>query len=95
MAVYERTGGQKRRRIQFLVVKYDRQGLAAKAVKHFQGAYLPEHKGRGGSAAIKMFKIEDGWLAYQQIDRYVLIVFQSPDQDIARTLIQTIGSRLP
>jgi len=95
MAVYEKTGGQPRRRIHFLVVKYDSTDLAAKAVKHFQGAYLPEHKGRGGPAAIQTFKIEDGWLAYRLKNRYALIVFQAPDQDLARTMIQKAGHNLP
>ncbi|MBU0514502.1 MAG: hypothetical protein KJ621_06980 [Proteobacteria bacterium] len=97
MAVYESIGGQRHNRIQFLVVKYETRDRAAKAVKRFQDAYLPEHKGKVGpkTKATKFFKIEDGWLAYRLMDRYALIVFQSPDQDLARTLIEKAGSNLP
>ncbi len=95
MAVYQKTESNPRRRIHFLMVKYETKDLAAQAVKHFQAAYLPEHKASGGSAAIQTSKIEDGWLAYRLKDRYVLIVFQAPDQDLARTLIQKAGHNLP
>jgi hypothetical protein len=96
LAPYERTGGGRRDRIQFLIVKYVNHNLARRALRRFHDVYLREHRGRftaaGGPAC---FKIEDGWLAYRLVDRYALIVFQSPDQDTARTLIQKTGSRLP
>ncbi len=93
IAFYEDTAPSRQpRRSSFLVVKYENHERAKKALNHFHEAYLPEHEEgfTAGSAATgpRLFKIENGWLGYRLIDRYVAIVFESPDQKTAREIIE-------
>ena len=86
------------KRIQFLLVKYENHERARRALSHFHAAYLPEHKrGFKADAVTKgpsLFKLEDGWLAYEVVNRYVAIVFACPDRESARVIIQKIESNV-
>jgi hypothetical protein len=80
------------KRSQFLLVKYQNHDRARKALNHFHDVYLPEHKKDipAGSATKhpNPFKIEDGWMAYKLLGKYAAIVFECPDQESARIIIQ-------
>jgi len=87
-----------RKRIQFLFVKYENHERARKALNHFHDIYLPEYqKEFGTDSATKnpsLFKLEDGWLAYKLFSKYIAIVFECPDQESARMIIQKNESNL-
>lgn len=84
--------------ILFLLVKYENHGRARKALSHFHDVYLPEHKKQDmvDSAAKNpnLFKLEDGWLGYRLLGKHIAIVFECPDQESARHIIQKNGSNL-
>jgi hypothetical protein len=86
------------KRSQFLLVKYENRKRARKALNHFHDVYLPEFKKEftadSASKSPRLFKLEDGWLAYQLIGRYIAIVFEGPDQESARQIIQKNASNL-
>jgi len=88
-----------KRRSQFLLVQYENHERARKALNHFHDAYLPEYKKEitADSAANSpsLFKLEDGWLAYKLFGKYIAIVFECPDQESARAIIQKNVSNLP
>jgi hypothetical protein len=99
IAPYEHTSNSgDPKRSQFLLVQYENLERARKALNHFHGAYLPEYKKQTvtGSAAngTRLFRLEDGWLAYKQFGKYIAIVFECPDQESARTIIQKNESNL-
>jgi len=98
-APYERISSSgDRTRSQFLLVKYENHERARKALNHFQDAYLPEHKKEFTSDSANknpsLFKLEDGWLAYELLNKYIAILFGCPDQKSARTIIRKIESNL-
>ncbi|MCP4625394.1 MAG: hypothetical protein GY850_18010 [bacterium] len=80
------------KRSQFLLVKYENLEHARKALNHFHNAYLPEYKKEitADSAANSpsLFKLEDGWLAYKPLGKYIAIVFECPDRKSAEVIIQ-------
>ena len=92
MVPYEqRSPSREPRRSQFLLVQYESPERARKALNHFHESYLPEYKmkitadlaaGRPG-----LFKIEDGWLAFKRLGKYVALVFESPDKETARAIL--------
>jgi len=82
-----------RTRSQFLLVKYENRLRARNALNHFHDIYLPEHKKEftsdSDNSGSSIFKLEDGWLGYELIDRYVAIVFECPDRKSAGKIIET------
>ena len=86
------------KRIQFLLVKYENHERARKVLNHFHAAYLPEHKKEfkadSATKGPSLFKLEDGWLAYELVNRYVAIVFECPDRESARIIIQKTESNV-
>jgi hypothetical protein len=99
MAPYEHiSSSSDHKPVQFLLVKYENHERARKALSHFHDAYLPEHKKKdmADSAAKNpnLFKLEDGWLAYKLLGKYIAIAFECPDQESARKIIQKNGSDL-
>jgi hypothetical protein len=38
--------------------------------------------------------LEDGWLGYKLLNKYIAIVFECPDKETARKIIQKNGSDL-
>ncbi|MCP4690971.1 MAG: hypothetical protein GY859_23160, partial [Desulfobacterales bacterium] len=92
IAPYERTSGDGGgARAWLLMVKYENRGRARKALNHFHGAYLPEHKKEfTADTPVKspsFFEVEDGWMGYEWIDNVVLFVFQCPDRESAGAII--------
>ncbi|NIS60355.1 MAG: hypothetical protein GTO13_06565 [Proteobacteria bacterium] len=87
-----------RKRIQFLIVKYKSRERARKALNHFHDIYLPEYKKEfaadSATAYPSLFKLEDGWLAYKLFSKYIAIVFECPDQESAKIIIQKNESNL-
>jgi len=99
MAPYERiTGSSDQKRIQFLFVKYENHERARKALSHFHNTYLPEHRknfrAEPATESPSFFKLEDGWLGYKLLNKYIAIVFECPDKESARKIIQKNGSDL-
>jgi len=87
-----------RKHSQFLVVKYENSKRARKALNHFHDAYLPEHIKEftidSTTQNLSFFKLEDGWLGYKLLSNYIAIVFECPDQESARIIIQKNESNL-
>jgi len=85
-------------RSQFLLVKYENRVRARKALNHFHDTYLPEYKEEIAADlaanSSSFFKIEDSWLAYKLLGKYIAIVFECPDQESARAIIQKNESNL-
>ena len=81
-----------------MLVKYENLEHARKGLNLFHDAYLPEYtkENTAGSVANSpgLFKLEDGWLAYKLLGEYLAIVFECPDQESARTIIQKNESNL-
>ena len=99
IATYEHISNSgDKKRSQFLLVQYENLERARKALNHFHDAYLPEYKKEitADSAIINpsFFKLEDGWLAYKLLGKYIAIVFECPDQESAGVIIQKNESNL-
>jgi len=86
------------KRSQFLLMRYENPERARQALNRFQDAYLPDDKKEiTAETAVdspSLFKLEDGWLAYKLIGRHIAIVFESPDPESARTILQKNESNL-
>jgi len=86
------------KRSQFLLVRYENPERARQALNRFHDAYLPGDKREitaapaGGGPSL--FKLEDGWMAYKLIGKHIVIVFESPDPESARTILQKNESNL-
>jgi hypothetical protein len=84
-------------RCQFLLVKYKNPERAKKALDHFHKAYLPEYKkelpAESDNSGSSLFKLEDGWLGYKLMGKYVAIVFECPDRKSAGTIIDRAAKR--
>ena len=99
MAAYEHTANPgDPKRSQFLLIQYENLKRARKALNQFHNAYLPEYtKENAADSATdspSLFKLEDGWLAYKLLGKYLTIVFECPDQESARTIIQKNESNI-
>ncbi len=99
IAPYEHiSGAGDRTRSQFLLVKYKNRLRARKALNHFHDIYLPEYKKEftadSPAKSLSLFKIEDGWVGYKLLGKYISIVFECPDQESARAIIQKNESNL-
>jgi len=79
-------------RIQFLLVKYENPERARQALNRFHEAYLPDHKKETSANtegdSPSPFRLEDGWLAYKLLGKYIMIAFECPDPESARTILQ-------
>ncbi len=94
-ATYEKkdsSGG--RALIRFLMIKYIDSDRAQNALVHFHKSYLPEHPFQGKAASAKelinAYPIEDGWLGYKLQDDTLILIFECPDQETAKTIIHQI-----
>ena len=83
---------------QFLLVQYENTERARQALDRFHDAYLPGHKKKKSMVKAadspSLFQLEDGWMAYRLIGRYVAIVFESPDPASALAILQKNESNL-
>jgi hypothetical protein len=82
------------KRSQFLLVQYENPERARQALNHFHDAYLPELKKEITADSASLFKLEDGWLAYKLLGKYIAIVFECPDPESARAILQKNESNL-
>ncbi|NIU56479.1 MAG: hypothetical protein GWN67_08870 [Phycisphaerae bacterium] len=86
------------KRSQFLLVQYENPERARQALNRFHDAYLPDYKNEitAGTTADSpsLFKLEDGWLAYKRFGKYIAMVFECPDRESARAIIQKNESNL-
>jgi hypothetical protein len=95
VALYEKKQSQEdESRIQFLLVKYPDPKQAQTALSHFHQAYLPEHEFATKSGSVEkiqnIYAVEDGWMAYVFQDKSIAFVFECPDQDTARAILDQI-----
>lgn len=85
-------------RSQFLLVQYENPERARQALNRFHDAYLPGDKEKiaaeTAADGARLFKLEDGWLAYKRIGKHIAIVFESPDPESARAILQKNESNL-
>ncbi len=94
-APYENTlDTEEHTRVQLLFVKYANPEYARQALEHFHNAYLPEHEQdfAAGSmtASSNFFNIEDGWLGYKLDGTSIAFVFECPDQESARMILNHV-----
>jgi hypothetical protein len=86
------------KRSQFLLVQYENPERARQALNRFHDAYLPGEKkeitAETAADSPGLFKLEDGWLAYKLIGKHIAIVFESPDPESARAILQKNESSL-
>jgi len=86
------------KRSQFLLVQYENPERASQALNRFHDAYLSGDKkeitAETAADSPSLFKLEDGWLAYKLIGKHIAIVFESPDPESARAILQKNESNL-
>jgi hypothetical protein len=91
---YERKDSKGKKRVRFLLVRYPDNKLAHQALAHFHKVYLPEHslplQSDSSGEISNVFLIEDGWLGYKFQGNTVAFIFECPDQETARTIIDQI-----
>ena len=88
-----RAGEQKR--IQVLLVKYASAEQGQEALHHFVGVYLSEYEEAGDECSevrdAHSYKVEDGWLGYRREERFITIVFECPDPECVREVVNQIS----
>jgi hypothetical protein len=76
------------------LVRYPDNKLAHQALAHFHKVYLPERslplQSDSSGEISNVFLIEDGWLGYKFQGNTVAFIFECPDQETARTIIDQI-----
>jgi len=91
---YEKKDSEGKERIHFLLVKYLNYERARQALAHFHKVYLPEHpiflQSDSSGEVSNTFLIEDGWLGYKIKDNTIAFIFECPDQETARIIINQI-----
>jgi len=80
------------KRCQFLLVQYENSERAHQTLSRFHDVYLPEYKKKIAADTTadspSLFKLEDGWLAYKLLGKHIAIVFECPDPESARAILQ-------
>ena len=86
------------KRSHFLLVQYENLQRARQALNRFHDAYLPEYKKEIKEATAAdspaLYKLEEGWLAYKLLGRYIAMVFDCPDRESARSILKKNESSL-
>jgi hypothetical protein len=86
------------KRSQFLLAQYEKPERARQALNRFHDAYLPGDKKKitadTAADSPSLFKLEDGWVAYKLLGKYIAIVFESPEPESARAILQKNESNL-
>lgn len=83
------------KRIHFLAINYPDHQKALMALNGFAEAYLPDRK-REIQPELKnenknFYQIEDGWMGYKLQGRYLSLVFECPDLESAREIINGVN----
>ncbi len=82
-------------RIQFLLLEYAESERAKNALSRFHRVYLPEYPFHLPSdysqKVVNIFSVEDGWLGYSLKDSTLAFVFECPDQETVRTMLEQIN----
>ncbi len=89
--------GAGRRSIQLVLVRYATGANAAKALAHFEQAYVPEKQSSTRQAApgtTGFAQVEDGWLGYGTSGRSLVLVFECPERDLAVQFINDSINRI-
>jgi hypothetical protein len=96
IAAYEKTReDHDQKRFHFLVINYPDHQQALKALNGFVEAYLPDRK-RENQPELKnenkkFYHIEDGWMGYKLQNRYLVLVFECPDLESAREIMNGVN----
>ena len=73
-------------------MKYKNSESARSALNHFHEVYLSEFKREAAAdpdtKSPSLFKLEDGWLAYKLFGKHIAIVFECPNRESARIIIE-------
>lgn len=81
-------------RIQLLLLEYAEPERVKKALSHFHRVYLPEYsfpkQSDDSQKAVNIFSVEDGWLGYRLQENTLAFVFECPDQETVRTILEKI-----
>ena len=96
IAAYEKTRkDHDQKRFHFLVINYPDHQQALMAMNGFVEAYLPDRK-RENQPELKnenknFYQIEDGWMGYKLQNRYLALVFECPDLESAREIMNGVN----
>lgn len=81
-------------RLQFLLLDFADTVQAKSALLHFHRVYLPEHtfpeRSDFSQKVLNVFQLEDGWLGYRFKGNSLAFVFECPDQETVRTILESI-----
>ena len=81
-------------RIRFLLVKHSDRERSRNALAHFHRVYLPEHAFQANSGhsrkIVNVYPVEDGWMGYKLQNNAIAFIFECPDKETARTIIDQI-----
>jgi hypothetical protein len=82
-------------RIQTLLIEYATHQQALRGLERFHSAFLDDFQKekpfKGQNEQIHYFQIEDGWLAYGLRETCLAVVFECPNQTIAKQLLGKIN----
>jgi len=91
---YEKKDSKEKKPIQFLLVRYPDHKHAHQGLARFHRIFLPEHPFRLPSDSsremINTLLIEDGWLGYKLHGNTLIFIFECPNQETVKTIINQI-----
>lgn len=95
IAAYERARkNRKPERIHLLVVNYPDHHRARKALRSFIESYLAdrssEKQPEAENGGMGFCQIEDGWMGYRLLRRYLVLILGCPDQGTARGIMNRV-----
>lgn len=96
IAEYRSSPGLADKSPRLLLIRYPSAERSRRTLQLFLKTYLPEHPSATQSSAEKypLIQIEDGWTGYALHDRYLLLVFTSPDPQSAEHLLDATLKQL-
>ncbi len=94
-ALFERQDSAgNRTQIRCLIVDYPDSACARNALDHFHRVYLPEHpptlETDPSEETRRVYAVEDGWLGLRLKEKTLALIFECPDQETARTIVDQI-----
>ena len=80
--------------VRLLLVRYPDPDRAGKALLHFHRIYLPDHTFQKESASSEVtanvYTVEDGWLGYRLQNTTITFIFECPDRETARAIMDQL-----